>query len=47
MAKYLFENENIGFFFRDNIWVAVSGNKNEDFIEGETLEKDQNNKDEL
>ena len=27
--KYLFENKNIGFFFRDNVWVFVLGNKNE------------------
>ena len=27
--KYLFENKNIGFFFRNNVWVVVSGNKNE------------------
>ena len=27
--KYLFKNKNIGFFFRDNVWVVVSGNKNE------------------
>ena len=27
--KYLFENKNIGFFFRDNVWIVVSGNKNE------------------
>ena len=27
--KYLFKNKNVGFFFRDNVWVVVSGNKNE------------------
>ncbi len=27
--KFLFQDKNIGFFFRDNIWVAVSGYKEE------------------
>ena len=27
--KYLYENKNVGFFFRDNVWVIVSGNKKE------------------
>ena len=27
--KYLFKNKNIAFFFRDNVWLVVWGNKNE------------------
>jgi len=27
--KYIFEKENIGFFFRNNIWVAILGYKNQ------------------
>ena len=27
--KYLFKNKNVGFFFRDNVWIIISGKKNE------------------
>ena len=27
--KYIFEKENIGFFFRNNVWIAISGYKNQ------------------
>ena len=27
--KYLFKNKNVGFFFRDNVWIVVWGKKNE------------------
>lgn len=27
--KYLFKDKNVGFFLRDNVWIVVSGNKNE------------------
>ncbi len=27
--KFLFQDKNIGFFFRDNVWIAVSGYKEE------------------
>jgi len=27
--KYLFRNKDIGFFFRDNVWFAISGHRNQ------------------
>ena len=40
--KYLFENKNIGFYFRDDVWAIAWGNKNEmtDFDKNELSKYD-------